>query len=504
MSESGLRSIMMALAACNFLVALMVSGVGAILPAMGNSFHASAADLSLVSAIYVLAMAIFNMVAAQLIGKFGQRRVFLTGFAIFLVMCLSLALAPGIVSVWCQRFVQGAGAAMVATSSVTLLLSVVPRSMQGRFMGLLTASSYVGIALGPLVGGAVATMMGWRWLYVVLLPLGAACWLVLFGRIRAPWKPARRELDYAGILIMGTAFSLLTAGASSIGRNAWASWLLGGGAAGLALFVLVEIRRKNPVVDVRFIAAHPSLVLGLFAAFVNFGASNGSLYYFMFYLQQLRFLTPFEAGLFVALQSLTQSLLSPLAGRLADRFGPDPVSAVGLGFSGAGILMATRLGLESSLVYVAACQCVIGVGLAFFAGPNTLSIVRSVDSSHAAEASGLANTLRTMGMLCGLIIVSATMTRFLGERGVSPAVADLFLAGMDFDLTLFGVFNLIGLALVALRIANLYRCRMGRGVDCMPDPSFLDEEDPNLPESRGDDAPEDEPGSPEDRVGSGR
>ena len=173
MGDSGLRSTMIALALCNFMVSFMVSGVGAILPAMGNALHASAADLSLISAIYVLSLTIFNVVAAQLIAKLGQRRVFLGGFALFLTMCASLALAPNVASVWAQRFVQGAGAAMVATTSVTLLITLAPRAMQGRFMGMLTASTYVGIALGPLVGGGIATMFGWRWLFVVLLPLGA-------------------------------------------------------------------------------------------------------------------------------------------------------------------------------------------------------------------------------------------------------------------------------------------------------------------------------------------
>lgn len=362
--------------------------------------------------------------------------------------------------------------------------------MQGRFMGMLTASTYVGIALGPLVGGGIATMFGWRWLFVVLLPLGALAWLAMFRKIRAPWQPSPRRLDYPGIAIMALAFFLLTVGASSIGRSPWSVPLLGAGGAGLILFGLVECRMKSPVVDVRFIAAHPPLILGLFAAFVNFGATNGSLYYFMFYLQQLRFLSPFEAGAFVALQSVAQSLLSPLAGRMTDRFGPDPVAAGGLGFCGAGILMSTQLNMETPLLYVALCQCVIGVGLALFAGPNTLSIVRSVDRARTAEASGLANTLRTMGMLCGLIIVSATMTRFLGSQGVSPAVADRFLEGLRFDLTLFGSFNILGLLLVALRILNTYRCGRGKGVDCVPDASFQDDD--------GDDGHEPGAGAPRD------
>lgn len=490
MGDSGLRSTMIALALCNFMVSFMVSGVGAILPAMGNALHASAADLSLISAIYVLSLTIFNVVAAQLIAKLGQRRVFLGGFALFLTMCASLALAPNVASVWAQRFVQGAGAAMVATTSVTLLITLAPRAMQGRFMGMLTASTYVGIALGPLVGGGIATMFGWRWLFVVLLPLGALAWLAMFRKIRAPWQPSPRRLDYPGIAIMALAFFLLTVGASSIGRSPWSVPLLGAGGAGLILFGLVECRMKSPVVDVRFIAAHPPLILGLFAAFVNFGATNGSLYYFMFYLQQLRFLSPFEAGAFVALQSVAQSLLSPLAGRMTERFGPDPVAAGGLGFCGAGILMSTQLNMETPLLYVALCQCVIGVGLALFAGPNTLSIVRSVDRARTAEASGLANTLRTMGMLCGLIIVSATMTRFLGSQGVSPAVADRFLEGLRFDLTLFGSFNILGLLLVALRILNTYRCGRGKGVDCVPDASFQDDD--------GDDGHEPGAGAPRD------
>lgn len=119
-------------------------------------------------------------------------------------------------------------------------------------------------------------------------------------------------LDLPGIAVMGAGFVLLTIGASCVGRYDFAGWFLAAGLAVLVLFVLVELRVPRPVVDVRFIAAHPSLILGLFAALVNFGSINGLLYYFMLYLQQLRFLTPLEAGAFVALQSVAQSLLSPL------------------------------------------------------------------------------------------------------------------------------------------------------------------------------------------------
>lgn len=496
MSESGLRSSMVALGICNFMVAFMVSGVGAILPVMGNSMHASAADLSLISAIYVLALAIFNVVAAQLIEAVGQRKVFLVGFGIFMLMCASLAVSPNIIAVWIQRFIQGAGAALVATASVTILLTIAPRAMQGRMLGLLTATSYIGLALGPLVGGAIATAFGWRWLFVGLLPLGVLSWIVMYSKVRTsglassvtPLPIMDRRLDYAGISVMALSFALLTAGATSIGRSAWAVWMLVSGGVSLVLFCVLETRMRHPVVDVRFIAKHPPLILGLFAAFVNFGATNGSLYYFMFYLQQLRFLSPLEAGAFVALQSVAQAFLSPLAGKLTDRFGPDPIAAVGLGFCGTGILMSAYMGMTTPLWYVAACQCVIGVGLAFFAGPNTLSIVRSVDNAHMAAASGLANTLRTLGMLVGLIIVSATMTRFLGSEGVSPAVADKFLEGMAYDFSLFGGLNLLGLFLVALRILNTYRCRFGKGVDCMPDASFFEGMD--IPDSTTPDAAE--------------
>lgn len=477
MSESGLRSSMIALSMCNFMVAFMVSGVGACLPSIGSDLHASAGELSLISAVYVLSLVIFNIVAAQLIAIMGQRRVFLYGFAVFLVMCLSLAFSPTVELVWGQRFVQGAGAAMVATSSVTLLISIAPRSMQGRLMGLLTASTYVGIALGPLVGGGIATMMGWRWLFVVLLPLGVLAWFAMFRTVKGQPVPVPTRLDLPGIGVMGAGFVLLTIGASCVGRYDFASWFLAGGGVVLVLFVFVELHVARPVVDVRFIAAHPSLILGLFAALVNFGSINGLLYYFMLYLQQLRFLTPLEAGAFVALQSVTQSLLSPLAGKLSDRIGPDPVSAIGLAFSGTGILLSTRLDMQSSLYFVGLTQCIIGVGLAFFAGPNTLSIVRSVDTSHTPEASGLANTMRTLGMLISLIVVSATMTSYLGTHGAGPDMAEPFLEGMRLDLRLFVALNVLGLLLVSLRIVNTWRCGLGKGVDCMPDPSFFENEE---------------------------
>lgn len=422
------RWLLLAVCAAQFFMPFMVAGVNAVLPPLGESLGASARELSLLGAVYTLGLVVFQLAGGTLGDIYGRRRVFLFGLSLFSVLALVLGFIPHIDVFIGLRLFQGMGAAMLSSSSLALLASAAPKKMRASYLGLSGMAVYAGLAA-----------------------LAAMC--IMIFRVPLEWRTADKEpFDVPGCLLYGGAMAALTFGASCIADD----HLLGGGLfllclVLLACFVWRELRSPFPMVDVRLLRRNRVLSLSLVAAFVNYCSFFGMVFFFSLYLQVGRGFSVQEAGLMLALQAAVQSLASPLAARLCDRYDQGLISTAGTVLCGLGLLSAAFLDMDSSLWIIVGAQCFIGAGASIFALPNTTIILEAAGPQRVGQASGLVGTVRTAGMLGNLTIITLTLSIFLGHEPVGKDNIDAFLHCMQVDMVLFGILSLLAVGCTLAR-----------------------------------------------------
>lgn len=450
------KHILLAVCAAQFLLPFMMAGVNAVLPPIGEELHASARQLGLISTLYALGLAVFQLTAGRMGDVWGRRRTFLWGMGIFAVSGIITGFAPNINTLLSIRFIQGAGAAMFNASGLALLACSAPPALRGQYIGFGGAAVYAGIACGPPLAGLIAGSLGWRWLFW-LSGLSCAAAMLLMVRVHAEWREGQGEpFDWRGSCIYGAGMAALTFGSTYLQDSLLMGWgLVVVGIIGLVLYVWTELRTPFPLLDIRLLVTNKLFGLSSLAAFISYSSFFGMLFFFSVYLQVVRDMSVQEAGLFLAVQSVVQMLTTPWAGRLADKYGASLISSIGIGCCGLGLLAAAFLQVDSPLWLLAAAQVLLGLGISLFAVPNTMVLLGSVDNKHLGQAAGLTGAVRTGGGVLNMMVITMTLGLYLGDQPVSAETIGPFMQSMRADLILFGILNLlaVGCALGRLRLS---------------------------------------------------
>lgn len=448
------RHVLLAVCVAQFLLPFMMAGVNAVLPPIGEDLHASARELGLISTLYALGLAVFQLTAGRMGDVWGRRRTYLVGMALFALCGLVLGFVNDINTLLGVRFLQGAGAAMFNASGLALLACTAPPAMRGQYIGLGGAAVYAGIACGPPLAGFIVGALSWRWLFWANA-LACTVGFVLMLLVRAEWRVGKGEpFDWRGSFIYGLAMAALTIGATSLQDSQYAGWgLLIAGILGLGLYVWAELRTAYPLLDMRLLVRNRLFGLSSLASFISYSSFFGMLFFFSVYLQVVRGMSVQQAGLFLSVQSIVQMVMTPWAGRMADKHGASGVSAIGIGCCGLGLLAASFLQVDSPLWYMVIAQVLLGLGISLFASPNTTVLLGSVGPEHLGQAAGLTGAVRTGGGVLNMIIITMTLGLYLGHQPISTETVDLFMQSMKVDLILFGLLNLlaVGCALGRLR-----------------------------------------------------
>ncbi|MDW7709198.1 MAG: MFS transporter [Deferrisomatales bacterium] len=449
---------LLAVGAVHFLIPFMMSAVGIALPSIGRELGASARGLGLVETAYVTSAAVFLLPMGRLGDIRGRRRVFQWGLGVFTLVGGLLSLSRSIEALILLRFLQGMGGAMVNATGLAMVVSVFPPEERGKALGLTVASVYLGISCGPFLGGALVAAAGWRSLFVLSCALGAAALLLVSRRLQGEWAQARGEpFDWLGSLVYGISILLLVGGASSLARWPWAWGVAAAGVAGLVFFAVLESRTAHPILDVRFLRGNRLFLFSSLGALLNYASTFGVTFFLSLYLQYVRGMSPWEAGTVLFLQPLVQALLSPACGRLADRYPPERVATAGMALCAVGVGAAATVTADTPLPTLLFLLAVLGTGFALFSSPNTSAIMGSVPSRFYGLASGVTATMRTLGMMVSMTIVTLAFSVFMGGSPVTPETREAFLASMRAALFTFSLLCVAGVAASALRLRGAAR-----------------------------------------------
>jgi EmrB/QacA subfamily drug resistance transporter len=446
------RATLFVVCVAHFLMPFMMSAVGVSLPVMGREFNASAIQLGLVETTYVLSASIFLLAMGRLGDIHGRRRIFQYGLILFTMVGGLLSQAWSIETVIALRFLQGMGGSMVMATTMAIVVSVFPAEERGRALGIAVASVYAGISCGPFFGGMLVTAFGWRSIFYLSVPFGIVAYLVSLAKFRGEWADARGEpFDWQGSLIYACAILLLICGASNLDRGLWAWSLTGIGLLGLALFLAFEARSAHPVLNVGLLRQNRVFALSNLAALFNYAATFGVTFFLSLYLQYVKGLSPQQAGSVLIVQPLLQAVLSPLCGRLSDRYPAERVATVGMLLCAVGLGVASTFSAGTGLPLVIATLTLLGIGFALFSSPNVSVIMGSVPPRYLGVASGLNSSMRTLGMMTSMTIITIVFSILMGGKPVTAETQAAFIASMHLSLLVF----------CGLCVAGIF-CSLGR------------------------------------------
>jgi EmrB/QacA subfamily drug resistance transporter len=426
------------------LTPMMASSVTVALPAIGGEFTMSAVTLGWVASAYLLAAAVFLLPFGRLADISGRKKVFTIGTMIFSAASLLAGLAPDAVTFLIARLLQGTGGAMIFGTGVAILTSVFPPQRRGWVLGINVAATYTGLSLGPFVGGLLTHHLGWRWVFLLNVPLGLLVLAVVCLKMKQEWADCRGEpFDWKGSLAYSAVLTAFMLGFTWLPGWRGVAMVLAASAA-FPLFIWWESRIAHPIFQARLVRGNTVFAFSNLAALVNYSATFAIGFLLSLYLQYIKGFTPRDAGLVLIAQPVVMALFSPLAGRLSDRLEPRVVASLGMGLCAAGLFFFAWLGPASSLISIVANLMLVGLGFALFSSPNTNAVMGAVERRQYGVASSTLGTMRMIGQMLSMGIATLVFSLFIGMARIAPANYPLFLKSMRVSFVIFFVMCVCG------------------------------------------------------------
>lgn len=416
-----------------FMVLLDNTIVGAALPDMQHRLHTQLTGLQWIVDAYVLLVAMLLLSGGVFADRFGRKRVYLTGVAVFTVASVLCSLAPSVGWLVAGRVLQGIGAAALSPASLALLAAAFPVPQERvKAIGLWAGLSGIGLAAGPVAGGVLTEAFGWPAIFLVNLPVGVVLLLVGLRSLQETRNPSAPAIDVPGTVLSVLGVGTMTYGLIEGGARGWTSPLILGSFTAavilLAAFVAVEARRTAPMLPLRLFGQRLFTVSNTAMVVVGFALMGSSFFFsqFFVYVQGSSILS---AGLQTLPVSLAMVIVSPYAGRLAARHGFRTVVTTGLVLAGLGLLALGMVHADTGYGNVWWRLGLVGTGFALTMSPLTGAAIQAVSPQEGGLASGISSTTRQIGAVLGVALLGAVVrARQSGGASFETGLNTAFLA----------------------------------------------------------------------------
>ncbi|MEW2510042.1 MFS transporter [Streptomyces sp. NPDC046870] len=398
------------------------------LPSIREDLGGALDDLEWTVSAYTLTFAVLLMFGAALGDRFGRRRMFIAGLAVFTGASAAAAMAPGIDSLIAARAVQGVGAAVMLPLTLTLLTAAVPAARRGTVYGIWGAVNGLAVASGPLIGGSLTEHVSWHWIFWLNVPLGLAA--LPLARLRlAESHGTGARLDVPGTLLASGGLFGIVYGLVRGPADGWTDSVvltaLGAGGALLVGFVGYSSGATHPMLPMRLFRSRAFSGINA-ASLLMFVGMFGSIFLLSQYMQGVLGYSPTEAGLRMLPWTGMPMLVAPVAGLLSDRIGGRPVVAAGLFLQAVGLgYMAWIVTTDVSYGAQLPGLVISGVGMALYFAPAASLVMASVRSQEQGIASGANNALREVGGALGIAVMSSIFSARGGYESAQSFVDGL-------------------------------------------------------------------------------
>jgi MFS family permease len=326
-----------------------------------------------------------------------------------------------------MRAIQGIGGAMIFSTGTAMLVAAYPPGERGKILGINIAAVYIGLTAGPFIGGLLTEHLGWRYIFIFTVILGAMVIVLIGGMVKEERVEAKGEgFDAAGSLLYAVTLFAIMYGFSLL-PAARAVLLIGLGVICLYFFIGRQLRRPSPLLDIRLFLDNRVFAFSNLAALINYCATFAVTFLLSLYLQHIKMLTPSQAGTILIIEPLMQALFSPFAGRLSDRYEPQIISSVGMTLNAVGIIPLIFIQSDTSIHYIVICLIILGIGFALFSSPNVNATMSSVENKFYGVASATLATMRLTGQMFSMGITMLVFAVIIGNQAISEANNPLLL-----------------------------------------------------------------------------
>ena len=456
-----------------FLTVTDQSGVNIALPRIAEYFGADLPSAQWIALGFTLSTSVMFMPVGRLSDIFGRANVFMLGFAVFVAAAALGGTAVAFPMLIAAKLLQGVGVAGIEANGMAMVADIFPERERGKAIGLYMSIIGAGAVGGPVIGGTLVSLLGWRSIYaasgcvgIVALLLAA---VVLRRGVPEDSSPTNRSsFDWTGAGLSAIVLVCFLLSITNGYKLGWASPVILAGfaitLAALAAFVWWEGKAEAPMLDLSFFRSKV-FSLGVSARFLSFLAGSAVYFIMPFYLVQGLGMEPSRAGLLMVPGSIAIAVWGPLSGRLSDRIGTRWLTVAGMALTTTGMLMFAALDENSSTFDVMLSIMIEGTGIGLFSSPNTSAIMTAIDSRKFSVASAFLNLVRTSAGLSGIAIFTAIVVFTMASQGFEPdlsAVAEtggdairlVFIAGMSRAFLAAAAVMFAALVISALRPEN--------------------------------------------------
>jgi len=444
-----------------FMLLLDITIVNVALPDIQKDLGSSFEDLQWVVDAYALALAALLLASGSLADLLGRRRVFVAGLVLFVAASLLCGLSSSPTMLNFSRGFQGIGGAMMFATSLALIAQEFQPHERGTAFGIWGATTGFAVAVGPLVGGALTDGLGWEWIFLVNVPIGLATAAIALARVPDSERDPTARIDWPGLVTFSAGLFCLVFALIRGNDDGWTSArivsLLTTAVLLLAIFVTVELRRDQPMLDLRLFRV-PTFTGAQIVAFSIHASMFSMFLYITLYMQNVLGYSPLETGVRFLPVSLLSFLAAPIAGKLAERLPVRAFLGAGLALVGLGLVLMSGIDPGDDWTTLLGGFVLAGIGIGFINPPLATAAIGVVEPRRSGAASGINSTFRQVGTAVGIAglgaILQSKLNHDLGTGGfASPAGRTAYIDAFN-ELLIVGAavaFAGAALALVLVR-----------------------------------------------------
>ena len=402
-----------------FATPVMLSAVNVAIPFIADDLSVNAVLLCWIPMAYLMASAMFVLIFGRIADMVGRKKIFLIGTTSVIVTSLIATLVDSGITLIAVRFLQGISAAMLYATQVAIISSIFPPAKRGYAIGLTVSAIYLGLTIGPLIGGYVVDLYGWRASFVVHLPLAIIALAIGILYVKDEWLSDKRgSFDLFGAILYMLSILILCFGVSYL-PSVLSSILIFFSLFGFIFFFLFERKHIHPIFDTTLFFTNRVFTFSCLASLIIYTATFANVVQINLYLQYLKGFSATAAGMIVMCQPITMAIFSPIAGRLSDKFEPKYLSTVGMGITCCGLIMLSNLEIDSALNYLIFSLIIIGFGFSLFSPPNVNAIMGSVEKRFYGSATGAMATMRIVGQMFSMVLVTLIFALVIGSVDIN-------------------------------------------------------------------------------------